>query len=53
MIEIENKTEKFKTKIDGIIVIVFQYFHCWGLISAYLNYICLKVFFGFMKQMNI
>ena len=53
MTEIGNKNEKLQAKIDGIIVIIFEYFHCWGLIIVYLYYSWLGVFLGFMKQVNV
>ena len=35
----------FKRKINGIIVIICIYCHCWGLIIVYPYYIQLNVFF--------
>ena len=51
--EIGKKNEKLKTKIDGIIFIVFRYCHCCGIIIVYLYYICLKTLFIFVNQMNV
>ena len=53
MIEIGSKNKILKTKVEGIIFIIFQYFHYWKVIIVYLWNIWLKVFSGFKKQLSI
>ena len=42
MIEFGIEIKTVLTGINGIIVIIFQYYHCWGLTIIYLYFICLR-----------
>ena len=53
MIAVGNENQKNKTKIDGIIVIICLYYHCWGIIIVYRYYIWINVLFGLKKQVNV
>ena len=50
MIEFGKENKKLITKINGIIVTIFHYFHCWGLIVVYIYCICLGYFILIMQK---
>ena len=50
MIAVGNENKKVKTKTDGIIVIIWLCYHCWGVIIVYPYFILLNILFGLLRQ---
>ena len=53
MIAVGNKKGGNTTKTDGIIVIICLWYHCWGQIIVYTDFIWIKFLFGLMKKTRI
>ena len=53
IISVGNENKKISSNTNGIIVIIFLCYHCWGQIIVYPYFIWINVLFGWMKQKNV